>query len=87
MLSFENVGLRYDVGPEILRDISFSLEPGTFHFLTGRSGAGKTSLLRLMFLGLNPTRGRIRLFGHTPIAVNNAWLASTAPTAQRQSAG
>jgi cell division transport system ATP-binding protein len=64
LLSFENVGLRYDVGPEILRDISFSLEPGTFHFLTGRSGAGKTSLLRLMFLGLNPTRGRIRLFGH-----------------------
>jgi len=64
LLSFENVGLRYDIGPEILRDISFALEPGTFHFLTGRSGAGKTSLLRLMFLGLKPTRGSIRLFGH-----------------------
>ncbi len=64
MLSFQNVGLRYEIGPEILRDISFSLAPGSFHFLTGRSGAGKTSLLRLMFLGLKPTRGQIRLFGH-----------------------
>jgi cell division transport system ATP-binding protein len=64
LLSFENVGLRYEIGPEILHDISFSLAPGSFHFLTGRSGAGKTSLLRLMFLGLKPTRGQIRLFGH-----------------------
>ena len=64
MLSFENVGLRYEVGPEVLHDISFQLDPGSFHFLTGRSGAGKTSLLRLMFLGLKPTRGVVRLFGH-----------------------
>jgi cell division transport system ATP-binding protein len=63
LLQFANVGLRYDIGPEILRDITFSIEPGTFHFLTGRSGAGKTSLLRMMFLGLTPTRGEIRLFG------------------------
>jgi len=64
VLSFENVGLRYDVGPEVLHDISFTLDPGSFHFLTGRSGAGKTSALRLMFLGLRPTRGTIRLFGY-----------------------
>ena len=64
MLSFESVGLRYEVGPEVLHDISFQLDPGSFHFLTGRSGAGKTSLLRLMFLGLKPSRGTIRLFGH-----------------------
>ena len=64
MLIFENVGLRYDIGPEILHDITFSLVPGSFHFLTGRSGAGKTSLLRLMYLGLRPTRGLVRLFGH-----------------------
>ena len=62
MLIFENVGLRYDIGPEILHDISFNLAPGSFHFLTGRSGAGKTSLLRLMYLGLRPTRGLVRLF-------------------------
>ena len=51
------------MGPEVLRDVSFHLEAGSFHFLTGPSGAGKTSLLRLLFLALKPTRGFISLFG------------------------
>ena len=63
MVRFENVGLRYGMGPEILRDLSFSIEPQTFQFLTGPSGAGKTTLLRLMLLALKPTRGFISLFG------------------------
>ncbi|WP_336278579.1 cell division ATP-binding protein FtsE [Bartonella sp. CB175] len=63
MIHFENVGLRYGMGPEILRDISFYIPPGSFQFLTGVSGAGKTSLMRLMFLALRPTRGHIDLFG------------------------
>ncbi|MFW6077547.1 MAG: cell division ATP-binding protein FtsE [Hyphomicrobiales bacterium] len=63
MIEFENVGLRYGKGPEVLRDISFSIEPGAFRFLTGPSGAGKTSLLRLLFLALKPTRGLISLLG------------------------
>jgi cell division transport system ATP-binding protein len=63
MVRFENVGLRYGKGPEVLRDISFSIEPGSFRFLTGPSGAGKTSLLRLLFLALKPTRGLISLLG------------------------
>jgi ABC-type ATPase involved in cell division len=42
--------LRYGHGPEILRDVSFHIEAGGFNFLTGPSGAGKTSLLRLLFL-------------------------------------
>lgn len=62
MIRFENVGLRYGLGPEVLRNVSFHLAPGSFHFLTGASGAGKTSLLRLMFLALKPTRGLITLF-------------------------
>jgi cell division transport system ATP-binding protein len=62
VILFENVGLRYGMGPEVLRDVSFRLEPGSFHFLTGPSGAGKTSLLRLLFLALRPTRGLISLF-------------------------
>ena len=45
MLSFENVGLSYGMGPETLRDLTFSIEPDSFQFLTGPSGAGKTSLL------------------------------------------
>ncbi len=60
---FENVGFSYGDGPEVLHDIDFTLEPGTFHFLTGTSGAGKSSLLRLMYLAERPSRGVIRLFG------------------------
>lgn len=63
MLRFENVGLRYGLGPEVLRDLTFEIEPNSFQFLTGPSGAGKTSLLRLMFLAQKPTRGLVRVFG------------------------
>lgn len=63
MVRLENVGLRYGHGPEILRSVSFHLESGGFRFLTGPSGAGKTSLLRLLFAALKPTRGSVQLFG------------------------
>ena len=63
MLRFENVGLRYGLGSEVLRDLTFAIEPNSFQFLTGPSGAGKTSLLRLMFLALKPTRGLVKVFG------------------------
>lgn len=62
MVRFENVGMRYGMGPEVLRDVNFYLEPGSFHFLTGPSGAGKTSLLKLMFLAHRPSRGLISMF-------------------------
>lgn len=62
MIRFENVGLRYGMGTEVLKDVSFSIEPNSFQFLTGPSGAGKTSLLRLLFLALRPTRGLITIF-------------------------
>ena len=64
MVRFENVGLRYGLGTEVLRDLSFRIDPHSFQFLTGPSGAGKTSLLRLLYLSLKPTRGLITLFGH-----------------------
>jgi cell division transport system ATP-binding protein len=63
IVRFENVGLRYGLGPEVLQDVSFSLVPGSFHFLLGESGAGKSSLLRLIYLALRPSRGLISLFG------------------------
>jgi len=62
VIRFENVGLRYGMGPEVLRDINFNIPSGSFQFLTGPSGAGKTTLLRLMFLALKPTRGLITIF-------------------------
>ena len=65
MNKYEHVGLRYGVGPEVISDINFVLERGSFHFLSGPSGAGKTSLLRLLYLGKMPTRGQITMFGQT----------------------
>ncbi len=63
VVRFENVGLRYGLGPEVLQDISFALPTGSFHFLVGPSGAGKSSLLRLMYVAQRPSRGIISLFG------------------------
>jgi cell division transport system ATP-binding protein len=63
VIRFENVGLRYGMGPEILRDISFHIPAGSFQFLSGPSGAGKTTLMRLLFMSLKPTRGLINVFG------------------------
>lgn len=63
MIRFEHVGLRYGMGPEVLSDINFMLESGSFHFLCGPSGAGKTSLMNLLYLGKKPTRGIVTMFG------------------------
>src|SRR5205809_3197092 len=76
VVRFENVGLRYGLGPEILRDLSFRIEPHSFQFLTGPSGAGKTSLLRLLYLSLDPTRGLITVFGHDVATLSPDALAT-----------
>ena len=82
MIKFEHVGLRYGVGPEILSDVHFTLEPGSFHFLSGPSGAGKTSLMSLLYLGRHPTRGLISMFGQ-----NTGQLTREQLTKLRQSIG
>lgn len=63
IVRFDDVSMRYGRGPEILRDLSFALEPGSFHFVTGSSGAGKSSLLKLIYLAAKPSKGLIHLFG------------------------
>lgn len=68
MIRFDNVGLRYGIGDEVLRDVTFHLERGSFHFLTGRSGAGKTSLLKLIYLAQRPSRGLIQMMGVDVVA-------------------
>ena len=57
------VGLEYEEGPFSLTDLNLSLPTGSFWFLTGPSGAGKTSLLSLLYLSQRPSTGMVRLFG------------------------
>src|SRR4029077_17710486 len=63
LVQFDDVLLRYGAGPDVLQKVSFSLAPGSFHFLVGSSGAGKSSLLRVMYLALRPIGGRASQFG------------------------
>jgi cell division transport system ATP-binding protein len=63
VVRFDDVSMRYGRGPEILRDLTFTLAPGSFHFVTGPSGAGKSSLLKLIYLAAKPTKGLVHLFG------------------------
>lgn len=82
MIRFENVSFAYAEGAPrgasgrecVLKDISFSLPAGAFYFLTGASGAGKSSLLRLMYLGARPSAGHITLFGRRVDECNRAEL-------------
>ncbi len=76
MVRFEHVGLRYGLGPEVLRDLTFEIAPHSFQFLTGPSGAGKTSLLRLLFLSLKPTRGLVTVFGRDVASLSKDTLAT-----------
>jgi cell division transport system ATP-binding protein len=63
MVRFENVGLRYArggrAGPEVLHDLNFAVPQAGFRWLIGRSGAGKSSLLRLLYLAQRPSRGKL----------------------------
>jgi cell division transport system ATP-binding protein len=63
MIVFENVAKRYPNGREALAGVSFDIQPGEFVFLTGRSGAGKSSVLKLIALLERPTRGTVTVGG------------------------
>jgi cell division transport system ATP-binding protein len=63
VVRFEGVSMRYGREPEVLKDISFELPRGSFHFLTGPSGSGKSTLLKLIYLAEQASRGRIEIFG------------------------
>ena len=75
IIEMQNVGIRYGQGAEVLSDIKLSLKRGSFHFLTGRSGAGKTSLLSMMYLAQKPSRGIVSVFGKNVNFTNRDSLA------------
>jgi cell division transport system ATP-binding protein len=62
VIEFEAVRFAYGARP-VLAGATVALEPGSLHFLTGRSGAGKTTFLRLIHLALTPSDGAVRVFG------------------------
>jgi cell division transport system ATP-binding protein len=69
MIVLEHVSMAYQPGEEVLKDISLHIKPGSFHFLAGASGAGKSSLLALISLQHRATSGNIHLLGK-----NVTWL-------------
>ena len=64
MITFDNVAKRYPNGREALAGVTFTIQPGEFVFLTGRSGAGKSSVLKLIALLERPSRGTVTVAGH-----------------------
>src|SRR5277367_5184786 len=59
MIRFDQVYKRYANGREALAGVSLNIEPGALTFLTGHSGAGKSSILKLIALIERPTRGQV----------------------------
>jgi cell division transport system ATP-binding protein len=63
MISFERVAKRYPNGREALSGVSLQVAAGEMVFLTGRSGAGKSTVLKLIALLERPTRGQLLVNG------------------------
>ena len=63
MIQVYNVSMSYKRDIEVLHDINFDVKKGEFVFLVGTSGAGKTTILRLLYRELAPTAGQIIIAG------------------------
>lgn len=75
IVEMKNVGLAYGDNPNVLHDIDFSFRRGSIHFLTGKSGAGKTSLLSMLYLAQKPTEGTLKVFGNNVAMTDRDTLA------------
>lgn len=64
MIRFDQVSFSYSPAEkDIIQNLSMELEDGSFHFLCGASGAGKTTIFRMMYMDLLPTNGKLNIFG------------------------
>ena len=76
MIVFDRVSKRYANGREALNNVSFSIHNGEMVFLTGRSGAGKSTVLKLIALLERPTRGAVMVAGRNTHALKSRHVAA-----------
>ncbi|MDR3285457.1 MAG: ATP-binding cassette domain-containing protein [Holosporales bacterium] len=74
IISLEHVGLQYNENRPVFQNVSYNIFTGDFYFLTGQSGAGKTSLLKILYRAVNPSFGRVKVFGYDVSSINRADL-------------
>ncbi len=70
IIRLENVSFYYETGRPIFKNATLSLAGGSFHYLTGISGAGKSSLLKLLYMGHDHFDGRVELFGRNTLTLS-----------------
>ncbi len=74
MIRFDQVFKRYANGREALAGVSFTIEDGEMAFLTGHSGAGKSSILKLIALIERPTRGQVFIANQNTAAIKTGGI-------------
>ena len=74
MIQMYGISMRYKQDIEVLHDVNLSVEKKEFAFLVGSSGAGKTTVLRLLYHELIPTEGQIVVAGHNLWKLKSAQL-------------
>ncbi len=74
MLRADNISLAYVPGKPVLDSLSLHLAPGSFTFVAGASGAGKSSLLSILALSQKPHSGSLHLFGDDVTQLNREEL-------------
>ena len=74
MIQMYGVSMRYKEDIEVLHDLTMSVDRGEFAFLVGPSGAGKTTVLRLLYSELIPTEGQIIVSGQNLSKIKSSQL-------------
>ncbi|NCN06571.1 MAG: ATP-binding cassette domain-containing protein [Candidatus Pacebacteria bacterium] len=71
MIRFQDVSKEFSANNFAIKEVSFSVEPGEFVYITGASGSGKTTLMRLIIREYTPTSGQISLFGDALTSISS----------------